>query len=34
MNIIAKKIERNYFNQIFSGNKNYEIRKEDDCASA
>ena len=31
MNIIAKKIERIYFNQIFSGNKNYEIRKEDDC---
>ena len=31
MNIIVKKIEKCYFNLIDSGDKNYEIRKEDDC---
>ena len=31
MNIIAKKIKRRYFDLILSGDKKFEVRKEDDC---
>ncbi len=31
MNIIAKKIKDNYYEQILKGDKRFEIRKEDDC---
>ena len=31
MNIIAKKIKKEYYQQILRGDKRFEIRKEDDC---
>lgn len=31
MNIIAKKIKEDYYEQILKGDKRFEIRKEDDC---
>ena len=31
MNIIAKKIDKYYYEQILKGDKKFEIRKEDDC---
>ena len=31
MNIITKKVDKYYYNLILKGNKNFELRKEDDC---